>query len=308
MQYGTVGGLIAAANKLRTMPLLQFGAIPIVQRIVLTMRQVGIFPIVIVIDPQDRELIHALSPFGVIFLQQEDIGDTELLSSLKLGLRFLHGKCGRVLFSPVNTPMASPQTLRRLLASPSEIVRPSFCGRSGHPVVLADTVIDEILRFDGDGGLRAALQKMSERTEWVVTEDDGVLLTIHNAAQMQAHLQQHNRTLLAPELHLSIRTDEPLLEPRMKLLLFLIANLQSVQAACRCMGLSTATAWNMINRVERILRAPIVLRRQGGRQGGKTALTERGYALACAFRQYEQELRDYAQIRFDELFTKGDLL
>lgn len=308
MQYGAVGGLIAAANKLRTEPLLQFGAIPVVQRVVLTMRQAGIFPIVIVISPQDQELVHKLSPFGVIFLQQEETGNTELLSSIKLGLRFLHGKCGRVLFSPVNMPMASPQTLRRLLASPAEIVRPSFRGHGGHPVVLADTVIDEILRFDGEGGLRAALQGMSDRTEWVAVEDDGVLLTVHNAAQMQAHLQQHNRTLLAPELRLSIQTDEPLLEPKMKLLLFLIADLQSVQTACRYMGLSTAKAWNMINRLERILRTPIVLRRQGGRQGGKTALTERGYALACAFRQYEQELREYAQSRFDELFKKEHIL
>ena len=303
MRYGSVGGLIAAANKLRTEPLLQFGAIPIVQRVVLTMRQAGVFPIVIVTGAENQELIHELSPFGIIFLQQEQTGDTELFSSLCLGLRFLHGKCDRVMFCPVNMPMASPQTLRKLLACPAQIVRPSYHERSGHPVVLADSVIDDILSFFGDGGLRAVLQKMTDRTQWVVVEDDGVLLTIHNVAQMQAHLQQHNRALLAPELQLSIQTDEPLLEPRMKPLLFLIADLQSVQAACRYMGLSTAKAWGMINRLERILQTPIVQRRQGGRQGGRTALTERGYALAYAFRQYEQDVRDYAQQRFDALFA-----
>lgn len=304
MQYGAVGGLIAAANKLRTEPLLRLGAIPVVERIVLTMRQAGVFPIVIVISPQDQELVHALSPFGVIFLQQEDAGDTELFSSLRTGLRFLRGKCERVLFFPVNTPMASPQTLRMLLADPAEIVRPSFHGRSGHPVVLADTVIGDILAFNGDGGLRTALQGLLDRTGWIAVEDDGILVTVHNAAQLQAHLQEHNRALLAPELHLSIQSDEPLLEPRMKLLLFLIADLQSVQAACRYMGLSTAKAWSMLNRLERILQTPIVLRRQGG----KTSLTERGYALACAFRQYEQELCQYAQERFEDLFRKGNIL
>ena len=56
MKLGKVGGIIAVADTDAAMPLLQVGTIPIIQRIVITYKQVGIFPIVVVTGPENDEI------------------------------------------------------------------------------------------------------------------------------------------------------------------------------------------------------------------------------------------------------------
>lgn len=47
MQISQTGGLIAAGSRQVALPMLQVGSIPIIERIVITFQQAGIFPIVI---------------------------------------------------------------------------------------------------------------------------------------------------------------------------------------------------------------------------------------------------------------------
>lgn len=48
MKFGSVGAVIAAASKKDAVPMLKIGSIPIVRRIVLTLQQAGVFPVVVV--------------------------------------------------------------------------------------------------------------------------------------------------------------------------------------------------------------------------------------------------------------------
>ena len=98
------------------------------------------------------------------------------------------------------------------------------------------------------------------------------------------------------------------LNSRLKLLLFLIADLQSVRQACLHMGLSYQKAWDMTNKLEHELGYAVVSRQHGGKNGGKTCLTEKGRQLIYAFQQYENEVRDFAQQRFDALFRETGLI
>ena len=63
---------------------------------------------------------------------------------------------------------------------------------------------------------------------------------------------------------------------RLKLLLFLIADLNNVRMASDLMALSYGKAWSLLNSLEKNLGYAVVDRRQGGHQGGNTCLTERG--------------------------------
>ena len=299
MRISRAGGLIAAGSKAAAAPLLQVGSIPIIKRIVITFQQAGIFPIAVVTGADEEEVRRQLSE--VIFLPNRRPDHPELLDSVKLGLDYLRDKCDRVVFTPVNTPMFTPDTLLRLLEAEGEVVTPSCRGQSGHPVVIARSAIGEILAYEGGEGLRGALRAMEDRRRWVEVEDEGVLASVHDPRQPQERLAAHNSALLHPMLHMRLERESAFFDGRLKLLLFLIGDTSNVRRACETMAISCGTAWELINRLERELGYPVVERRQGGRRGGNTCLTAEGERFLRLYQDFEEQVFRFAQERFREM-------
>jgi Uncharacterized MobA-related protein len=308
LKYGSVGAVIAAASKKDAAPLLQIGSIPIVSRIVLTLQQADVFPIVIVTGTQEVEVIHQLAKFGTIFLRNEDCEQPELFSSVKKGLSYLQGKCDRVIFTPVNTPMFKPETLRAILESNAEIAVPSCHGRGGHPILLQNQVIDDILHYQGGDGLRGAVASLAEKRVWVDVEDDGILSSTHNQTELRRQVAAHNNSILRPNIKVGIEKENIFFDARLKLLMFLIEDLGSIRQACDHMGLSYQKAWDMVNQLEQEIGYSVVERRHGGSRGRRTMLTERGRQLMHAYQRFEREIRTYARQSFEEIFQKNGLI
>lgn len=308
MKFGSVGAVIAAASKKDAVPLLKVGSIPIVRRIVLTLQQAGVFPIVVVTGTEELEVTHQVAPLGVVFIKNTECEEPELFSSVRLGLSYLQGKCDSVVFTPVNAPMFSARTLHTLLACPADIVTPTYNGCGGHPIVLRSRVIPQLLAYAGPDGLRGAVRQCLCDKQRLPVDDPGILMSVHNQPQLRQHLQEHNVSLLTPSVKISIDKEDVFLNSRLKLLLFLIADLCSVRQACLHMGLSYQKAWDMINRLERELGYAVVTRQHGGKNGGKTCLTDRGQRLLLTFQQYEDELHAFARQRFDALFRETGLI
>lgn len=306
--YGKTGGIIAAASKRDAVPLLQVGSIPIIRRLVIVLQQAGVFPLVIVTGTEEAEVIHQLAQYGVIFLRNRQCDAPELLDSVKLGLRFLRDKCDRVVFTPVNTPMFSPETLRAVLACDAPIVTPSYHGKSGHPIVLRNDALDTVLTYSGENGLRGALASAPALRRWTEVEDRGILLSVHDQQQLREHLKEHNRSLLSPTIQVGIEKEGVFFNSRLKLLLFLIADLSSVRQACFHMGLSPAKAWGMLNQLEQEVGYAVIDRQHGGSRGGRTTLTPRGLALVRAYQQYEDLLHSYAHDTFTRMFRDSGLI
>ncbi|MDO4326258.1 MAG: NTP transferase domain-containing protein [bacterium] len=306
MKINRVGGIIAAASKKAAFPLVQIGSIPIVKRLVISFQQAGIFPIVVVTGADEDEVKYQLSNYGVIFIRDENCECSELFESVKIGLRYLRDKCKRIVFTPVNVPMFTAKTLRLLLASEAEIVTPSYQGAAGHPIVLSDSVIPEILEFQGEGGLRMALASMPKKREFVSVDDPGIRISVRNSEQLEERLAEHNRALLHPMIQVGLRKEAIFFNTRIKLLLYLIYDMNSVRSACTAMALSYGKAWDMLNTLETEFGFLFVERRHGGSKGGRTTLTQEGLQFLRAWMQYEDELFQFGQLRFSELF--GDLL
>lgn len=303
MRFASVGAVIAAPGKNDAVPLLKIGTIPILRRIVLSMQMAGVFPVVVVTGAEEVEVVHLLADLGVVFINNPDYGkNPELFSSVRLGLEYLLDKCDRVFFSPVNFPMFVPQTLTSLLSSDADIVTPLYDGRGGHPVLIRNAVIREIISYEGDGGLRGAMNNPSLKRERIEVNDRGVLLSIHNEEELWSYLSQHNASLLSPSIKISIDKESVILNSRLNLLLFLIADMGSIRQAAMHMGLSYQKAWDMINTLENETGYNVVERRRGGRDGGRTSLTEKGKALMYAFQSYEEEMHTLSQKRFREIF------
>ncbi|MFT3734659.1 MAG: winged helix-turn-helix domain-containing protein [Rhodocyclaceae bacterium] len=72
-----------------------------------------------------------------------------------------------------------------------------------------------------------------------------------------------------------------------------IADCGSIAEAAKGMKMSYKAAWDAIDAINRVSTQPIVTRNKGGRAGGGTQLTEHGRALIRAYRDMEQEHRDF---------------
>lgn len=308
MKISKVGGIIAVANNNVAKPLLQVGTIPIIRRIVITYQQVGIFPVVVIVNEDDEEIKRELSSYGVIFLRHKDEGHTELMDSVRMGLNYLHSKCDRVAFTPVNVPMFTPKTLQTLIQTPGGIVAPSYHGRGGHPVLISDDVIPRILDYSGDKGLRGALSSCSAERVWVSVDDKGILANAHNQEDLERQLDEHNFSILHPELHMRLEQEEPFFSARLKLLLYLIADTQNMRIACSCSGIAHSKAWDMINRLEQNLGYSVVERQRGGKSGGSTKLTPQGEEFLIAYHDFEQTVHRFTQEEFRKRFISTKII
>lgn len=302
------GGIIAAASKRDAYPLLKLGSITAVRRVVLTFQQAGVSPVVIITGYDAEEIERQLADAGVIFLRNENYEKPQLFESIKIGLSYLLNKCDRVVVTPVNVPMFSPDTLKKLMEAEGGIITPSYLGKAGHPVLLRKEVIPDVLAYDGPMGLRGALAALASKRKWITVEDAGILHNVYDLDRLNEHLDEHNRSILHPLVRLSIERETLFFNARTKLLLILIEDTQSVRSACDHMALSYGKAWEMLNALEQELGYPVVHRRHGGSRGGRTRLTDKGKAFLSAYEQFEQNVRDYAQKEFERLFRQGKLL
>ena len=95
-----------------------------------------------------------------------------------------------------------------------------------------------------------------------------------------------------PQLKLRIVFGEgAMLGPGKVLLLEHIRDSGSIAAAGRMMGMSYKRAWSLVEEMNRVFRAPVVLSMRGGAQGGGAQLTETGAAVLAHY----QKLQDIAQ-------------
>ena len=308
MKSGQVGGVIAVAGSDSSVPMMQVGTIPIIQRIVITYQQVGIFPIVVVTGPEADEIRRQLSPYGVIFLNHPGTAQPELMDMVRVGLEYLQGKCRRAAVTPVDVPMVSPATLAALMDTEGDIVAPSCEGKGGHPVILSERVLPRILSYRGENGLRGAFAACGFERTWVEVEDRGVLAHASNEGDLSSQLEEHNSAILHPVLHMKLEQESAFFSARLKLLLYLLADNNNMRTSCACSGIAHSKAWDMINRLERHLGYSVVERQRGGRSGGSTRLTEQGLAFLEAYQEFEAAVHRYAQNEFQKRFISTKII
>lgn len=301
-------GIIVAAGKREdrgmVSPLFEIGSISIIKRIVLTFQQANISPIVVVTGYQSLEVEQHLSDYGVIFLKNENFDCTDKLASAKIGLEFIQDKCQQVFFTSISIPMYSSSTLQQLMRADGWVVAPSYHGKSGHPLLINQRLIKDILAYEGSGGMRHALQIIGAEKTYVSVEDQGIILEADDIERLDGLWQYHNDKLIHPFLRLSIEKESLFFNSRAKLLLMLIQETHSVKSACKHMALSYGKAWNMINEMEEALGYEVLVRKHGGSRGGQSLLTREGEIFLEKYQKYEDDVRRYAIQHFGEIFTE----
>ncbi len=308
MYISKFGGIIAAASKKAAQPTLEIGTIAVVKRIVLTFQQAGVFPIVVVTGVEANEVRFQLAGRGVVFLHIPEYQDPELFTSVCMGLKFLANVCERIVFAPANVPLFMPATLASLQHESADIVTPLHAGHGGHPVIISNDIVPDILQYTGENGLRGAMEHMENHRKRIEVNDEGVLLSIHDRVALQQHFSCNKSGFIHASLHLSIEREKELYNARAKLLLFLIGKTQSVRKASEMMGLSPSKAWDTLNTLEKALGYALITRRQGGKNGSGSELTPSGLEFLCTSQRYEELVLAYAQKQFHTLFCTTGII
>ena len=283
-------------------PMLPIGSISIAQRVVATFRQAGANRIVMVTGFNAIALERHLSGNNVIFLRNENYETTQMFDSVKIGLSYLQDKCDRVLFTPVDVPLFTAQTVSALMESGAKLACPECEGQTGHPILIDKALIGAILSDSGQQGLRGALERCGEPMQHICVKDPGTLHDADTPEDFSALLQFHNSQLVRPEIHVSLSREKPFFDSQIAMLLTLVDETRSVRAACQRMQISYSTGWNIIRTLESQLHYPLILRTQGGAKGSTSTLTDQGKVLLDRFNGYQQELRSHANELYDRYF------
>lgn len=288
------GALIVAAGMSSRMgdfkPMLNIGSISIAQRIVATLQQAGVQKIVMVTGYNAVTLERHLTNNGIIFLRNERYETTQMFDSARIGLEYLKDKCDRILFTPVDIPLFTAETVRRLLESESALACPVCDGESGHPILLASNLVDTLLADSGEGGLKGALSRCGAAMEEIPVADKGILHDADTPEDYESLLKFHNAQLVRQIVSVSLAREKVFFDERSAMLLRLVDETGSVRTACQRMQLSYSSGWNIIRTLESQVSYPLVESVQGGSKGGQSSLTAKGKELLQTFDGFKNEL------------------
>ncbi len=305
-----IAGVISATKKLirreQTDLLLQIGSISAIKRIVLTFQVAGIDPIIIITGHESDVIERELSDYGVIFLHKDNYEQCQLFQLAKLGMEYLQGKCDKLMFTPVDIPLFSPDTLRKMIACEEAAVSPSYQQRIGHPTLIKAEIIPMLLGYQGEGGLPGALEEQKIARRILEVEDAGIIEDTDQLEYKSELIRKHNNDIFHPFLRLSLEQDKLFFDAKTKLLLTLIQETNSVKSACKSMALSYSKAWHMLNTLEKAVQYKVITRQQGGSHGGKTELTAKGARLLQDYELLEKRVKEYARDEFHKIFLESD--
>jgi len=179
----------------------------------------------------------------------------------------------------VDIPLFTVETAERLIASDADVAIPFCNGNEGHPLLIAADILPEILEYNGEGGLRGALNVRSTPPQYIPVSDEGILFDADTPEDFQNLLSWHNAQMLRPRIKVELAREEVFLTPNAALLLRLIDRTESVRTACQQMNLSYSKGWMLLNQMEKQLDFPVVIRHPGGTGGGYTFLSDKGKQL-----------------------------
>lgn len=141
----------------------------------------GAMPLVVVTGHRAKELEAHICDLPVRCLFNPDYATKDMFHSVKLGLSAMIGQeLDGVFFLPGDTPLFYQKSLldmeQRMLETGCELLVPRHRGKNGHPILIGAGLLPKVVRFEGEGGLKQALnQAGAVRTVYDV-EDVGVTL------------------------------------------------------------------------------------------------------------------------------------
>ena len=305
MEYGAV--IVAAGMSTRMHQLKQLmrvGEMSMAERVVTNFQRAGIGRIVVVTGFRAQEVEEVLTPYGVEFVRNENYETTQMMDSAVLGLQKIKSSCERVFFCPVDVPLFTVRTVKLLMRIHAPLVIPVCGEKRGHPVVMDTSLIDGICGYQGEGGLKGAMDALPVSPVYIESEDKGAVTdadTQEDYLKLQEMLKQNRIT---PEAFLELKGSdaETFFTQETVRLLRNIENLGNMRDACQNMQISYSYGWKLIHQAENALGYRIVGRQNGGKNGGLSFVTGQGLELLTRFEKLSACVQKDVNSRYCEIF------
>ena len=140
-------------------------------------------PIIVVLGYAADEVRAGIASGAQVEIVVNPAPERGMLSSLQCGLaRVPHD----ALFTPVDLPGISRETIERLAAADGPVVIPTFGGRKGHPVRVSHDVIAELLALPVDAQARDAIRRHDPQL--IAVDDARILHDVDTPADYYALL------------------------------------------------------------------------------------------------------------------------
>lgn len=158
-------GLILAAGYSSRMgafkPLLPIGDMTAIERVAATLKKAGIHNMIGVTGFQRERLSSILASKGIQEAYNRDFKQG-MFSSIKAGIRTALDEAAMpdgFFLMLVDCPLIPPEVLALMIekhkTSPDAFIVPSYHGKNGHPLFIPALYAEEILSYEGEGGLKA---------------------------------------------------------------------------------------------------------------------------------------------------------
>ncbi len=304
-EYGAVIAVTGNSGKAARIQELGGGFIGMEERIITNFRTAGIREIVVVAGP-GKKLVRRLKNQGAVFLREKDPG-AEMFDYVCRGLEYLKDSCEKIFFCPESVPFFTEQTVRLMMEQDADVVISCSDGKRGHPVMLKSSLVDRILSYRGEEGMKGALESLPVEPMYLETGDAGTLSEAKTREECEELIRQHDSAILRPELHVSLSGKQAFFDGESVALLRQIDRCGNVRDACEKNGISYSKGWTVIRCAEEGLGGKIVDRRAGGKDGGSASITERGQKLADLYEKYEEVLREYAEEQYRKIFIESGI-
>lgn len=290
-------------HKSSFMPERQIGKISALERMVLLFQMAGIQCITVVGD--EKEQPQKLVPsMNLVFLTVSSEG--EMLDSIRQGLMYLQNKCTEVLVSHVNIPMFSQETVQMLLDKEGDVCIPRCHGRCGHPILLRKNCFLDIIRYNGQKGLRGAIESAGFQPQIVETEDVGILSDRDSQTSYEDLSERHDIRKLTVSTQVRIRRERIFYGPGIHQLLTLTEESGSLSNACQRMGISYTKGRKIVATMEEQTGKLVLKTGQGGKHGGYSHLTESAKEFMDCYKNFQKEADQVVQELFQKHFQKLD--
>lgn len=163
--------------------LTPVGGVPAVVRSVLTLREAGMDPVVVlghgaasVRDTVERHL----DPVPEFVISEEY--HRGMAFSIRAGVLSCQEGAEPFLLHLADKPFVTAKTVEALIENwdprNHDIVVPVFQGQRGHPVLFSAKLRGELLALEGDVGARSVLERHAERVNRLAVSDEGVVLDL----------------------------------------------------------------------------------------------------------------------------------
>lgn len=173
----------------RTKQLLPWGETTVLGQTLRNLRASAVHDILVVVGHRAEGVAKEAAAIGVPFVHNPNYATGEMLSSLKVAVRYVDDDCAAVLVMLADQPMVAPQTINELLAAfqrgEGELIAPVYEGKRGNPVLIGRRYFAELLELPAEGAPRDLLRRHTAELILVPVTTDTVLRDLDDPQQYE---------------------------------------------------------------------------------------------------------------------------